>query len=279
MIIGFVATIISMFGWGSYFVPVKKIGKYNSFYFQFLMCISIFLSSVIISFLYDSFVFSYLGILSGILWSIGNISSALAVKKSGLSKSAPVWMGIGVFISFLWGILFFKESLNYLTIGVIGIILLISGIILISSIINGNKKYNIKGIVLAIIAGLIFGSYLVLLKISALEPIKFLFSMSLGILIGGFIIYFIKRPKIKKKVIIPGLFSGVIWNIANFASLFVVLNLGIAIGFPLTQTALFISILWGVIYFKEIKEKEKINRLIFSAIILFMGAILMGFSL
>ena len=277
--IGFIAAFISMLGWGSYLVPMKRIRDYDPFYFQALMCVAIFASSSIIAFLYNSFIFSYLGILSGILWSSGNILSVQAVKSSGLSRSAPIWMGIGIFISFIWGILFFEEALASLIIGLAGISLLIVGISLVASTGEDKESSNLKGIILTIIAGFIFGCYLVPLKLSKLQPIDFLFPMSLGILIGGLAIYFVKREKIDRQIILPGAFSGLIWNIANFTSFFAVLNLGISIGFPLTQMALFVSVLWGLLYFHEIKSRNKVIRLVAGAVVLFIGAILLGLSI
>lgn len=279
ILVGFVSAIISILGWGSYFVPMKKIREYDPFYFQALMCITIFTSSLIISFLYNSFIFSYLGMLSGILWSLGNVLSIFAVRNSGLSKSTPVWAGLGIFTSFIWGVFFFKESLTSILLGVLGISLIIVGISFISFTTEDRKSSNIKGIVFASIAGLVFGSYLVPLKLSGLQPNMFLFPMSLGILIGGVSIYLFKGSKIDKGIILSGVFSGVAWNIANFASFFAVLNLGIAIGFPLTQMALFVSVLWGVFYFKEIRGKTKVIRLIFWSIILFFGAVLLTLSI
>ena len=268
-----------MIGWGSYLVPMKRIREYDPFYFQAIMCTAIFASSAIIAFLCNAFVFSYLGILSGILWSSGNILSVLAVKNSGLSRSAPVWMGTGIFISFIWGLLFFKETLASIPIGLTGIFLLIAGISLVASTGENKGFSNLRGINLAISAGLIFGCYLVPLKLSKLQPFEFLFPMSLGILIGGLAIYFTKRPKIDKRIILPGTFSGLIWNIANFTSFFAVLNLGISVGFPLTQMALFISVLWGLLYFHEIRSRNKVIRLSIGAVVLFTGAILLGLSI
>ncbi len=275
---GFIAAVISMLGWGSYLVPMKQIKKYDPFCFQAIMCVAIFVSSVIIAFLYNSFVFSYLGILSGILWASGNILSVLAVKNSGLSRSAPVWMGIGILISFIWGLLFFNEALTSIVIGLTGIFLLTVGISLVSSTTEDRGSSSFKGIILAISAGLLFGCYLVPLKLSKLQPTDFLFPMSLGILIGGLAIYFTKSPKFDKHIILPGTFSGLIWNIANFTSFFAVLSLGISIGFPLTQMALFISVLWGLLYFHEIKGRNKVIRLSMGAVVLFTGAILLGLS-
>jgi glucose uptake protein len=188
-------------------------------------------------------------------------------------------MGIGIFVSFIWGIIFFKEVLTSILIGTVGIFLLIFGISLISSTTEERKNSNFKGIIFAIITGIIAGSYLVPLKISNLQPTDFIFSMSLGILIGGFTIYLLKRSEIDKKIILPGAISGVVWNIANLASFFAVLNLGISVGFPLTQMALFISVLWGLFYFHEIKNKSKIIRLFLGAIILFVGAVSLVLSM
>lgn len=275
---GLLAVSISIIGWGSYFVPMRRINKYDPFYFQLLMCLAIFGSSVLISLLFKSFVFSYLGILSGILWAVGNILSAQAVKYGGLAKTFPVWAGIGILISVLWGLLFFKESFNFLFLGIFGLFLLIFGIYLVSSISDRKEMINVRGVLLAIIAGLFFGSYLVPLKMSGIGPIPFLFSMSLGIFIGGTLIFLRQPSKIDSRILLPGFLSGVIWNIANLASFFAVDNLGIVVGFPLTQMALFISVLWGVIYFEEIKNKESIKKLTIGAILLFGGAILLSIS-
>ena|SRR3989344_3486547 len=104
-LIGFIAAITSMLVWGSYFVPMKRIKEYDPFYFQLIMATAILMSSFLIVLIFQSLKFSIVPMLSGILWSTGNIFSVLAVKKSGLSKTAPVWMGTGIFIAFLWGTL------------------------------------------------------------------------------------------------------------------------------------------------------------------------------
>lgn len=277
--IGFVAAIITMICLGSYLVPMKRVREYDPFYFQALMCAAAFVSSLIFAFITSSFTFSFLAFLSGILWSCGNILSVLAVGKTGLARAAPVWMGAVVIVSFLWGLLFFHEELSSIIASAIGIIALVLGIILVSSTIGDEKSASLRGIVLALAAGAIFGSYLVPFKLSNLEPTSFLLPMSLGILAGGAIISLIKRPKVDINIILPGAFSGVIWNIANFASFYSVLILGMSVGFPLTQMALFISVLWGLLYFREIQGKQKIIRLVTGGVVLFAGAILLGLSM
>ena len=275
--LGMISVLIAVICWGSYLVPMKRIQKYDPYFFQFVMCQSIFISSILISFFTKNLVFSYFGIISGILWATGNLFSIFAVQNSGLSKAAPIWMGTAIFMSFIWGLIFFKEILSPST-ALVGIVILITGIFIISSITESKEKSNFKEAFLSMVSGIFFGSQLVPLKMSGLEPMKFLFSMSMGILFAGTIIYLVKRKAFEIKVITPGIISGFLWNIANLASFFAVFNLGISVGYPLTQMALFVSVLWGILYFKEISEKRKVVRLTYGSIILFVGSLLLAFS-
>lgn len=278
LITGYLAAIVSMLGWGSYFVPMKRVKTYDPVYYHAVMCVSIFISSTIITAATGAFLFSWFGFLSGVLWASGNILSVFAVKHSKLAIAAPVWMSVGIFGSFLWGILFFKEPISAIFLAILGLILLVIGIIFIASTAQEKGETSSKGVVFAFIAGLLFGAYLVPFKLSGLTPLSFLFPMSIGALVGGFIPFIIARPKIDKKLLIPGGISGIVWNTANISSFFAVGILGIAIGFPLTQMALFVSVLWGLLYFHEIKGKSNIQKLILSAVLLFAGAIILSFS-
>ena len=278
---GIIALIITIVGWGSYLVPMKRFKDYDPFCFQAFMCTSVFITSLIVSLVYSSFIFSYLGIISGILWACGNTLSIMAVRNSGLSKAAPVWMGTVIIISFAWGLLFFKEQLASWIAGTIGILALVVGIAVISlsSTTQDTRTSNHRGIVYSIAAGCMFASYLVPFKLSNLEPSGFIFSMSIGILAGGLAIFLVKKPAINMKIAVPGAFSGVIWNMANFASFYAVLILGMAVGYPLTQIALFVSVLWGLVYFREIQTRNEIIKLVIGAVILFSGAIALGNSM
>jgi len=88
----------------------------------------------------------------------------------------------------------------------------------------------------------------------------------------------LKRPKVNFAILPSGVLSGIAWNIGNFASFFAVLNLGISIGFPLTQMALFVSVIWGLLYFREISGRINIIKIVIASLILFLGAILLSIS-
>ncbi|MCK4733358.1 MAG: hypothetical protein KAT65_12965 [Methanophagales archaeon] len=277
--IGFLGALVAIILWGTYFVPMKKVKDFDPFYYQLLMCNSIFLSSLVLAIFLNVAAISIFGFISGILWTIGNVLSVFAVKYSGLAKSASIWMSSVIMTSFFWGVIYFKEALSSISYGLAGILLLIIGIASISSITSGsNESFDIKGTILAILAGIIFGSQLVPFKFSSASPIQYILPMGFGILVGGWAIYVFKRSRMDTKIIVPGSFSGIMWEIANVGSFFAVANMGLAIGQPLTQMALFVSVLWGVLYFKEIRGRSKVFKMGISALLLFLGAILLSFA-
>ncbi|NIO43965.1 MAG: hypothetical protein GTN36_00190 [Candidatus Aenigmarchaeota archaeon] len=282
VVLGFLTALIAAMGWGTYLVPMKKIKKLNPFQFQLLMCNGIFLFSLLISITLNySLSLNLFGIVSGLIWSTGNIISILAVKKIGLGRASAIWMSFVILVSFLWGILFFQENLNSVYFGVFGVFLIMVGILFVS-LSRSKGRYKISGIMVAILAGLLFGSQYVPLKISNLTPDQFLFSMSFGILIAGWIysgwtLFFSKNLDISNYAK-KGFLSGIFWVIANLSALFAVANLGISIGFPLTQLSLLIAVLWGIFYFKEVMEKKHKMKVLIGAIVMLLGAFLLAFA-
>ena len=274
---GFLAAFISVVGWGSYLVPMKKLQNYDTFYFQALMATGIMLSSLVIVLIVGEFRLSLLGLLCGFLWKTGNAISLVAVKKDGISMAVPVWTSTSIVTSFLWGLFFFKENFSSLLLGVLGISLLVVGTNVVS-LTGSNREKSKTGVLLALPAGVFFGSYLVPMKISGLEPNQFLFSMALGIFVTGWSFFLAKGAKLSRSALLNGLGSGVVWNVSNFSSLYAIALLGLSIGLPLTQNSLLVAVLWGLFYFKEVKRKRGKAQVLVGALVMIVGTFLLGFS-
>mmetsp|Transcript_30450 Transcript_30450/g.30755 ORF Transcript_30450/g.30755 Transcript_30450/m.30755 type:complete len:83 (+) Transcript_30450:234-482(+) len=71
---------------------------------------------------------------------------------------------------------------------------------------------------------------------------------------------------------VPGCTAGVLWSIGNFGNILAVTYLGQGVGISLGQASLITSGLWGIFWYKEIREMWKI-------ILWFSAAILTGFSI
>jgi glucose uptake protein GlcU len=72
--------------------------------------------------------------------------------------------------------------------------------------------------------------------------------------------------------------SGFLWSIGNFFSLISVLNLGEGVGYPLSQTSILISGLWGIFYFKEVTGVERISKWLCSSLLTIFGILLLSYE-
>ncbi|MDI6708741.1 MAG: GRP family sugar transporter [Candidatus Thermoplasmatota archaeon] len=74
-----------------------------------------------------------LGIVGGIIWGLGNITSLYALKTLGLSIGIPILMGLITFFSACWGIIAFKElERSAIPKFILGALLTLGGVVLIA---------------------------------------------------------------------------------------------------------------------------------------------------
>jgi hypothetical protein len=81
-----------------------------------------------------------------------------------------------------------------------------------------------------------------------------------------------------RKMWLAGGTSGILWSIGNFLSLISVFYLGEGVGYPLVQTSILISGLWGLFYFKEIQGTARIAKWLISSILTVCGILLLSFE-
>jgi glucose uptake protein GlcU len=181
---------------------------------------------------------------------------------------------------FTWGVVLFKEltSLMNILIGLSGVLLIFIGCVLVGTTKKEKEKSTKKGIILALIAALLFGSTFVPFKLTRMSGEQFFFQMSIGIMITSTIIFALKMKIPKNLQIMEGFSTGFLWTVANLFGIYANIILGLSRGGPITQTAALIGALWGLFYFKEFKEKKQIIQIIVSSIIVVAGAILIGLA-
>lgn len=279
MEIGFFYALGAALAWGTYMVPFKKSGSSNLGQFQALMGLGIGFSGLVISLFFGySLDLNIYGLISGFLWGVANAISLVAVLNLGLSRAVPVMSSLVILSSFLWGALVFHELPSGLILGFAGIGLIMLGVVIVST--NGNmQSQNIKkGLSMAVLAGLIFGSQLAPLKIGNLTTRDFFFSVSLGVFLTGLIISQIMRVKFKKEALGLSLLSGIIWNIGNLLSLIALEMIGLSKMGPVSQSAILVAVLWGLFYFKEVTNLKQKVQVLIGAIILIAGVFVLGLA-
>lgn len=77
---------------------------------------------------------------------------------------------------------------------------------------------------------------------------------------------------------LPGGLSGLLWSIGNFFSLLSVYYLGEGVGYPLVQTAILVSGLWGIFYFHEVVGMERIIKWLCSSLLTIFGILLLSYE-
>jgi len=103
---GYLAVLGAIFFFGSIGVMIKSKklaeAKVDAMVFQLYYSLAIFISSwLVLS--YNSFVFTYWGIVGAALWVPASVLTIFAIKYAGLSISQDIWSGSSIIVSFLWG--------------------------------------------------------------------------------------------------------------------------------------------------------------------------------
>ncbi|MFO8133688.1 MAG: GRP family sugar transporter [Thermoplasmatota archaeon] len=276
LLLGYAGVAAAVLAFGTYLVPMRQRERYDPFFFQWVMCNAIFGLSLLAALLLDGMTVSPYGMATGLLWTAGNLLSIAAVRRTGLAAASPVWMSLVVLSAFAWGILFFGETLGSAVMAVAGVGLLVAGIVTLSMVRRHGGPVDPRGLVYAVAAGLTFGSMMVPYKVSGLPPERYILSIGLGVLLGGWLLYAAVRPGMQRDIAPAGVASGAMWMAGNLGSLAAVDGLGLTVGQPLTQTALFISVLWGILYFREIRGRRRIIMVAASAAVLFLGSVLLS---
>jgi hypothetical protein len=166
------------------------------------------------------------------------------------------------------------------------------------------RVHVVRGIAAAVLSGLFNGSMTVALRcfpdncpaIGILNtawgqchaltspPMAFLPSCAIGcgVMVPLFFVIFFGIANINTldyrfaDVSIPGFLTGCFWAMGNFSAFFSTQHLGMTIGYPLTQTCIIVSGLWGIFYYREIRGTAATGLFFIAVAVILLGAALDG---
>ncbi|MEM2761123.1 MAG: GRP family sugar transporter, partial [Nitrososphaerales archaeon] len=231
---GIAFALVAAASWGTYLVPVKKFGINNIFHTQGSIGIGAILFALAILPFYGSLTLDLGGMIAGAIWITASTLGIFAIKYIGLGRIALPVGSVIIITSFMWGLLFFHEQLSSLLLALAGIAMLVLGMFLVSVGVRKDKK-DIRGYIITAIAGILWGSLFVPVRLFSDLESSF-FSMSFTIFLIGIGILIATR-RFRKTETLTGIVSGSIWNVGNVASFLAVAALGLTVGYPLTQLA------------------------------------------
>jgi len=296
--------VITMLCWGSWGNTQKLASKnwrFELFYWDYVLGILIF--SLLSAFTLGSigqegrsFVadlqqaeWSNIGsaLIGGVVFNAGNILLSASIAIAGISVAFPVGVGIALVLGVV---------INYINTPKGDPVLLFVGVGLVTLAILVNAwayklknkgkvdKANTKGIVLAVLAGVLMAFFyrfiaasmdlenFVSPEIGKMTPYTAVFFFSVGILLSNFLFnsIVIKRPFVGEPTSyaayfkggfsthLTGILGGMIWGLGNSLNLIAAGKAGPAISYGLGQGATLVAALWGVFIWKEFKD-SKVN--------------------
>ncbi|MDE1766098.1 MAG: hypothetical protein KGI27_07470 [Thaumarchaeota archaeon] len=265
---GLLSAISAAVCWGTFFVPIKKVKVVDIWQLQGATGIGVILFAIPVGFFWG-FQILPSGLLSGAIWTAGNVLALYSVRLIGLSRTSPFLAGFSILVSFLWGILYFGEKFNHMILAIIAVGLLLAGLVFISNT-SKNSPIRKSGYLIAAASGLVGGSYVIPLQATHSLQAGF-FSSSLSIFAIGMPMLLLSR-KFAKREMLAGALSGSLFNMGSLSVLIAVGIIGITVAYPISQTATLFAVSWGILYFREIVHRQGILRVITGAGLILCGA-------
>lgn len=229
------------------------------------------------------------GILSGILWAIAQAMANRAVGEVSFAKAVVVF-NLNTFVNIAAGLILFREaaSLGAALVLLAGGLVLFSGAALVSRAqaapaAEGNRK---KGILLAAMAGLIWGVYFIPMQSAKTwAPAPELNEMHLlaALLLGGSLSAIAIGVRSLGRIAWGGwdlgwgILSAVLWTAGTAFFLLAIREMGLARAVPLINTNTLMYAGWSLFVFKELPMNQA-GRVLLGALLAVAGAGILALS-
>jgi len=242
-------------------------------------------------------------LLGGFVFNAANILLSASIAVSGLAVAFPVGIGLALVLGVLINYLASAKGdpvLLFLGVGLV-VVAIISNAIAYKKMSFGIQgKLSTKGIVLALVAGLLMSFFYRFVAASMdldnfispaagmMTPYTAMFVFAVGIFLSNFIFNTIamKNPvqgeptnigeyfRGSLKTHSVGILGGLIWGLGNAFSLIAAGKAGAAISYGLGQGATMVAAMWGVFIWKEFKGSSKdVDRLLAAMFCFFIAGL------
>ncbi|XP_053559751.1 transmembrane protein 144 isoform X2 [Bombina bombina] len=311
--LGFTSAAVSVILFGSNFVPVKKFDTGDGMFFQWILCASIWLVSLVVNLILRCPKFWPLAMVGGCVWATGNITVVPIVKTVGLGLGLLIWASTNLLTGWASSsaviFLFVKSEVKSISSNAEAE----TTPLLNGSINRGENtatdeswvdkltplQKRIVGSVMAAGAGILYGScFIPVLYIkdhsknnasvyagASQFDLDYVFAHFSGIFLTSTVYFLIycavmkNQPKVYPEAILPGFISGFLWAIANCCWFLANNYLSAVVSFPIiTAGPGLIAAMWGVLVFKEIKGLRNYLLLGLAFCIVLSGSLLTAFS-
>lgn len=297
---------VTMLCWGSWGNTQKlaaKSWRYELFYWDYVIGMVLF--SLLVAFTAGSigtegrpFVqdlaqadWSSIGwvLLGAVVFNVSNILLSASTSIAGLSVAFPLGVGLALVMGVLNNIIFHPKGTENVFLLFLGVALVVIAIVcngVASGKVSNEQRdpaQNRKGIILALLAGIIMSFFSTLVyngvdlddfaspAVGKVTPYTAMVIFALGVFLSNFIINTIvmKKPFVGEPVTygqyfkgslkthLVGMLGGSIWCLGTVLSYITAGKAGAAVSYALGQGAPLVAAIWGVFIWKEFKGARK----------------------
>lgn len=225
-------------------------------------------------------------LISGMLWSFGQITQYMAFKEIGVSTSMPISTGLQLIGNSLIGVTVFGEWKTRTTIflGFFALLLIIIGIILTTfseKTVDGKKRNLTKGIIYLVIGSFGYMGYSFFPRWGQIDGWSAILPQTVGMVVMTFVFIFIsmireKTNPLKDYSSYTNLVTGLSFGLAAFFYLISIKLNGIANGFTLSQMCVVISTTLGIFILKESKTKKEMFFTFGGLLVVIVGGLIIS---
>lgn len=287
MTFGVILALLAAIFWGSFVVPMVKLKDSPFLIVSILTTTDFIIASLLYALLSPGLTINIIifGFIAGVFWSLAQIYFLIGLRKTKFGRFGSICSSFQIILNFLLGIIIFSEIVGEGFINLInasiGIVLLILGVFLVSSLREKGKSELTKyGVFFAALAAILWSLQFVFIKFADANPFSVVLPMTVGMSVTAWVYTLIKDREISASVstLKMSSLSGIIWITGNYLGIFAIYDIGLARGFSITQIATLVTVLWSILYLKEFVERKNVFLLIISAVIIILGASLLAFA-
>ncbi len=291
--LGIFYAVITVLAWGTWLAPSQNVPFKNqqikTFYvaiaalaLAFLVTLPQGLNQITAAVFWPPFI-------GGLVWAVSGYCAFTATNKIGMARASGIWSPLNIVVSLFWGATIFREFLNTGTDGLIVLIISVAVIIVGVLLIifakgRGDQTRNQRdltiGVLGAIGAGILWGSYFIPIKQSAVSLWIATFPLTIGIFVGSTVLMLLARqsPRLEKRSDYARVgLSGVLWGVGNYGVLLLINEIGAGRGFTISQLGVVVNALIGVYWLKDPQPRTRASTLTLIGCVLAMaGGVVLG---
>ncbi|MBF0778324.1 GRP family sugar transporter [Streptococcus cuniculi] len=222
------------------------------------------------------------GIIGGMLWSMGQYGQFRAMQYMGVSVANPLSSGSQLVLGSLVGAVIFGEwsQPTQFFLGIVALLLLVIGFYFTSkqdtekSQASANPEFR-KGFSALTYSTAGYLSYTILFNnIMHFDVLAVTLPMAVGMVLGAMV--FMKFHTPLEAVVLKNALVGFMWGIGNIFILLAAAKAGLAIAFSFSQLGTIISIIGGILFLGETKTKKEMRWMSIGIACFIIGAVLLG---